>query len=143
MMDRPSPASAPLATAIEWDTWDGSLCRVDARIRPDLADVEAAIRRLDQHRHSICTLRLVNGRHLVVGGGSGRYIVYVDNRDETFEEARRRDPGDAGPNLSLTIGGQEGDYPAEAVLDLERTWTVARRLLVDGLLDDGVAWQHR
>ncbi|TPQ46505.1 hypothetical protein C2U72_25530 [Prosthecomicrobium hirschii] len=64
--------------------------------------------------------------------------------------------------------GQEGDYPAEAVLDLESTWAVARRLLVDGLLvdglpddgllvdvlpddgllvdgllDDGVAWEHR
>lgn len=44
--------------------------------------------------------------------------------------------------------GREGDYPAEAVLDLESTWAVTRRLLVDGLpdgglLDDGVAWEHR
>jgi len=153
MMDAPSPDPIPLASAIEWDTWAGSLCRVDTRIRPSLADVEQAIRRLDQHRHSICTIRLVTGRHLVVGGGLGRYIVYVDNRDGTFEEARRRDPVDPGTSLSLTIGGQEGDYPAEAVLDLESTWAVTRRLLVDvlpddgllvaGLLDDGVAWEHR
>lgn len=143
MMDAPSPAPIPLASAIEWDTWSGSLCHVDTRIRPSLADVEEAIRRLNQERHSICTIRLVTGRHLVVGGGLGRYIVYVDNRDGTFEEARRRDPGDAGPNRSLTIGGQEGDYPAEAELDLERTWAVTRRLPDDGLLHDGVAWEHR
>ncbi|MCW1839838.1 hypothetical protein [Prosthecomicrobium hirschii] len=63
-----------------------------------------------------------------------------------------------GSTLRHVGCGQEGDYPAEAVLDLESTWAVARRLLVDGLLvdglpddvlpdgglpDDGVAWEHR
>ncbi|MBT9288334.1 Imm1 family immunity protein [Prosthecodimorpha staleyi] len=136
-------SSAPLATAIEWDIWTGGLCRVDTRIRPSLSDIEQAIRRLDQHRHSICTICLATGRHLVVGGGTGSYVVYVDNRNNTFEEARRRDPVDPGASLYLTIGGQEGDYPAETILDWGRTWAVARRLVVEGLLDDAVAWEHR
>lgn len=58
-----------------------------------------------------------------------------------------------GSTLRHVGCGQEGDYPAEAVLDLESTWAVTRRLLddvlpddgllVDGLPDDGVAWEHR
>jgi len=95
--------------------------RSDSEIaEPTWEQVEAAIRRLDNDRWNDVYLYPASSdteTYLCVGGGSGRYLVSGSIGNEVFPTVI--DPANpAIEDVPLVVGGQEGLYPANWIVDL-------------------------
>jgi hypothetical protein len=95
---------------------------------PSWPEVEAAIRALDNYNLNDVYLQpheTNSETYLAIGGGGGGYIATgsVDNeRFPTLVDPQR--PSE--PKVLLVVGGQEGDYPANWIIDLPTALRAAR-----------------
>ncbi len=99
-----------------WDVWKGDVYDEHEIEAPEWAQVEAVIRALDGERRTLVSLESDGDHQLLVGGGSGQYILTVLFDDENHVSAR--DETRSGNKIELTIGGQTGIYDSELVWDL-------------------------
>ena len=106
---------------------------------PSLEQVEAAVRRLDNHRFN--DLYLEPGQDeaiwLCVGGGAGRYLLSGAVSHQRFptllDPARPVEPAEP-----LVVGGQEGTYPGNQIHDLDTALRVVRAFWSTGRFEDSV-----
>jgi hypothetical protein len=124
-------------------TWnDGA--RTDTAVdTPSWADVEAAVRALNNRNLSDIHLELAGPPEafLSVGGGAGRYIVSgsVDGRvfpvliDASLPE---------DPRVDLVVGGQLGDYPRCCAVDLDHALRAVRSVAETGEFQQGLGWAN-
>jgi len=122
--------------------WKGAH-KDDTEIRlPLWSAVEAAIRALDN-----CNLNDVYLQpdetnpetYLAIGGGAGRYIATGSVNNERFPTLV--DPQrPAEPKVLLVVGGQEGDYPANWIVDLPTALRAARSFYDAGGFARDVNW---
>jgi hypothetical protein len=123
------------------DRWSTAYDHVDLLTleAPTAADFEAAFTRLDASVYTTLTLAFGDDHHLGIGGGAGRYVVYstVDNR--AFMNLVSPD----APTglVSVLIGGQLGDYPAEQVVDATTARAAGLAFLDGGRLDPSHPWR--
>ena len=85
---------------------------------PSLDDVAEALGSLDQDRHTELTLVDGGGAYLTVGGGRGRYHVYVGAYDhDDCVILQSPDAGDG--HEDLVVDGRLTRYAAHDVVDLD------------------------
>lgn len=113
---------------VEWDEWDGVVCYEHIDEDCSVDDAVAVLRQLDQSTHALMTTH-GEAISLTIGGGSDRYIVFVQEKDdgEIWEARTRRDVASVTKKLMVVAGGQEGDFSPEQVL----THNEARLVLED------------
>ena len=101
--------------------------------------VEMAILDLDARQKTLVLLETEGETHMAVGGGLGRYVVYVTFDNENFHYLI--DPSKAEIEETLVVGGQEGYYPAKLCIDLRTTIKAAKTFAKLGVLEKSVVWE--
>jgi len=114
-------------------------CEPNKIERPSLQDVMAAVQRLDGKTRTLVTLEVSDDHHLAVGGGGGRYIVYMTLDNLQFKNLII--PGKSGPKVMLTCGGQEGGFAPKQCVDLELASRAAATFARTGQPDPELAWE--
>jgi hypothetical protein len=129
------------ALAIHGDRWRGVLNDEWHVDDPSWDGVSQAIQRLDAKTFTIVTIQGPGEQHLAVGGGAGRYVVYAtfDNCDFWNLLTGTSDDG----TVLLNAGGQEGDYPACQIVDLDQTQKAARAFFVGLQLEPSLRWEKQ
>lgn len=105
------------------------------------ADVARLIKRLDARKHTIVSLKIDDDNHLTVGGGNGRFIVTVTAGGDRFFDLVPAEPDDTS-SVRLNVGGQEGEYPADQVVDEETAVACAMTYLKSSKMDERFAWRE-
>jgi len=79
--------------------------------------------------------------YLAVGGGNGRYLVTGSIANERFPTVV--DPAKSSDIREfLLVGGQEGDYPAHWILDLDTALRAAKHFYNTNLFEGGgLRWE--
>jgi hypothetical protein len=110
---------------------------------PSWFDVEEAIRSLNNaERNDLYLIPDENDpeTYLGIGGGDGRYLVTGSVRNERFPTIV--DPEKpTTPKELLLVGGQDGDYPCNWIIDLETALNAARVFYDSGTFASGPNWQ--
>jgi hypothetical protein len=126
---------------IDIDCWDGlqdcGWCIDPASLR----DLDQALERLDSRKYTMVMILGEGEQHLTVGGGSGRYVVYATFDNEEFWNLLCADLKDG--MVALNIGGQEGNYPARQVVDLEQARAAGRFFFERRQLDPAQHWERQ
>jgi hypothetical protein len=127
--------------SMRYDRWDGVVDGGGEVDEPSWEAVNEAIRRLDAVTYTLVTIGFPDERHLAVGGGAGRYVVYAtfDNRD--FWNLLGVEGGDQ--MVLLSAGGQEGDYRAAQIVGLDEALAAARTFLIEQRLESSLRWEQQ
>jgi hypothetical protein len=66
------------------ENWEGN--RNDGLVKEakDWTEIESAIRELDGHYRTLVTLETEGEAHMSIGGGNGRYFVYLTFDNDNF-----------------------------------------------------------
>jgi hypothetical protein len=127
---------------IDGDCWEGRACDHWEVADATFADVERALERLDAKTWTLMTIGGPDELHLGIGGGGGQYVIYAGSAgEEELWDLVSAQPRDGV--VMLTIGGQEGDYPARQIVDLEQARTAARTFFLTGALDLSLRWEQQ
>jgi hypothetical protein len=121
------------------DHWHGVTCDEICIESPQDADVTRSIEALDAASRTALTLDRAEAS-ISVGGGQGRYVVFVTvGDDEEFWNLLSE--ADATGVVMINIGGQEGDFPARQVVDQEKATRAALCFLESGRRDPTLTWE--
>ncbi|HBL13073.1 MAG TPA: hypothetical protein DD379_17090 [Cyanobacteria bacterium UBA11162] len=104
------------------------------------AEIETAIKELDGHHKTLVTLEADGETHMAVGGGTDKYLVYLTFDNETFHYLV--DPSKPDADERLTVGGQEGVYPAKLCVDIDSAIKAAKTFAELGTMDKSVIWKQ-
>lgn len=74
------------------------------------------IKSLDGARHTLLNLERADGVLLMVGGGPDKYVVTLNDGDESLVLKNSKDH--KNDLVELCAGGQYGEYPEEICVDL-------------------------
>jgi hypothetical protein len=117
---------------------------------PSWAQVEAAIRRLDNSRFTDLSLDFAEGRDrtslLVSGGNEGRVVCCVARAEDPdwgqdFRHLVDLEWRDADDEFEQVIGGQASALPAKLSVPRETALRAARYFFEHRALDPGLRWQ--
>jgi hypothetical protein len=75
-----------------------------------------------------------------IGGGLGKYLVYVTFDNEVFSHVVDLSKPDTDERLN--IGGQEGFYPAKLCVNLAMTLKAAKTFSEVGTMTKSVVWEQ-
>jgi hypothetical protein len=116
--------------------------RVDTAVFDEPADNEVfrAVEALDQRRHSELTLIGEDGSYLAVGGGTGRFHVWMGSVEHDDRIVLQAAHGPLGEE-PLVVGGRHGVYPAADVVDLVTATDAVREFLFTGLPHPDHTWR--
>jgi hypothetical protein len=127
---------------VSGDCWEGVFTRDWDLPDAVFTDVERALERLDARRWTTLSIGGPDELHLMIGGGAGQYVIYAGSAgEEELWNLVSAKPEEAV--VMLTIGGQEGDYPARQVVGLEEARTAARTFFLTGALDLSLRWERQ
>jgi Immunity protein Imm1 len=104
------------------------------------SEIEAAIKALDGHQRTLVTLEAESETHMAIGGGTGKYLVYVTFDNENFNYLVN--PAKSDHAETLVVGGQEGIYPAKWCVDLTSALKAAKAFAEFGTIEKSVAWER-
>lgn len=127
--------------AIHGDRWDG-LENEEWRIEnPSRADLEQALLRLDGRVFTMVIVAGLGEKHLSVGGGDGRYVVYATFDNLDFWNLLR--PKALEEVVLVNCGGQEGEFPAKQVVSIDQAKAAGITFLELGELDPSQLWEKQ
>lgn len=121
------------------ENWVGNQNQGTLEQVTDWQQVEAAILDLDAHQKTLVLLETEGETHMAVGGGLGKYVVYVTFDNENFHYLI--DPAKTEIEETLIVGGQEGYYPAKLCVDLTTSLQAAKTFAEIGILEKSVVWE--
>ena len=121
------------------ENWVGNQNQVTLEQAINWQQIETAIKNLDAHQKTLVLLETEGETHMAVGGGLGRYVVYVTFDNESFHYLI--DPAKAKIEETLIVGGQKGYYPAKLCVDLSTTLKAAETFTKLGILEKSVVWE--
>jgi Immunity protein Imm1 len=76
---------------------------------------------------------------MTIGGGGGdQYVVYATFDGVRFFTLVSRNQSQS--KIRLFIGGQEGDYPTQIVVDRQLALAAAKRFASSGEIDQALQW---
>jgi Immunity protein Imm1 len=104
------------------------------------SEIETAIRELDGHHRTLVTLETESESHMSIGGGNGKYFVYLTFDNDNFNYLVNLSSSDKTENL--VIGGQSGIYPAKSCVDLTTTIKAAKVFAELGTMERSVSWER-
>jgi hypothetical protein len=135
-----APGTRSGALRLELDERENgqSVTRVVAA--PSLDDVVEALESLDQERHTELTVVDGSGAYITVGGGRGRYHVYMSAYDHD-DRIVAQDPAAADRGeTQLIVDGRATRYRARDVVDFEAATLAIREFLRSGRPHSGLTW---
>jgi hypothetical protein len=108
---------------------------------PTWPQIEAAIRALDNSRHTLVMLAhdLDHWMGLGAGGDGGRYFVTTHEGEGVDYIAIT--PDAPSKVLVLVVGGQDTGYTMRETVDLEAALLAAATYAVDGTRDPALTWE--
>jgi hypothetical protein len=122
------------------DLWEGVRCKDSKLSNPSWPAIETAIRDLDGEHRTIATIEGTGAVRLVVGGGSqGKYIVWATFDNEKFHTLLSTER--STEKILLRIGGQNGDYQKEMVVDIGAALKAAKTFYEFGKLNEELDWK--
>jgi Immunity protein Imm1 len=122
------------------ENWEGDRNNGLLKEAKEWSEIESAIRELDGNRRTLVTLETEGEVHMSIGGGNGRYFVYLTFDNENFNYLVNRSNSDK--TELLVIGGQSGIYPAKSCVDLTTTIKAAKVFAELGTLERSVSWER-
>ena len=66
------------------ENWEGNRNNELLQEVKEWSEIESAIRSLDGHRQTLVTLETEGEAHMSIGGGNGRYFVYLTFDNDNF-----------------------------------------------------------
>lgn len=126
-------------TKFSVEDWIGNQNRGCVEQADSWQEIESAIRELDGHQKTLVTLETDRETHMAVGGGKGKYVVYLTFDNESFHYLV--DPAKSDIEEFVIVGGQEGVYPAKSCVDLNTTLKAAKAFAVLGTMEESVIWE--
>lgn len=121
------------------ENWEGNQNQNLLEPVQDWAEIETAIKELDGHHKTLVTLEADGETHMAVGGGTDKYVVYLTFDNETFHYLV--DPSKSDTDETLTVGGQEGVYPAKLCVGIDAALKAAKTFAELGTMDKSVIWE--
>ncbi|MCY6494525.1 Imm1 family immunity protein [Leptolyngbya sp. GGD] len=103
--------------------------------------METTIRLLDERHKTLVTLETEDETHLAVGGGQGKYLVYLTFDNETFYYLSDSSKQDEQENL--VVSGQSGLYPAKYCVPLTTALKAAKTFAEFGKMEETLAWKEK
>ena len=98
-----------------------------------------AVQQLDGKTRTLVTLEVGDDHHMAVGGGGGRYVVYMTLDNKQFKNLII--PRKSGPKVMLRCGGQEGDFAPNQCVDLETARRAVDTFALTGQPDPDLTWE--
>ncbi|MBD2339842.1 hypothetical protein H6G64_22995 [Calothrix sp. FACHB-156] len=126
-------------TKFSVEDWIGNQNKGSVEQAHSWQEIELAIRELDGHHKTLVTLETDGETHMAVGGGLGKYIVYLTFDNESFHYLV--DPSKSDIDEFVIVGGQEGIYPAKSCVDLNTTLKAAKAFAELGTMEKSVIWE--
>jgi Immunity protein Imm1 len=121
------------------ENWEGNRNNELLQEVKEWSEIETAIRALDGHRQTLVTLETEGEAHMSIGGGNGRYFVYLTFDNDNFNYLVNLSSSDK--TEALVIGGQSGIYPAKSCVDLATTIKAAKVFAELGTMEKSVSWK--
>jgi Immunity protein Imm1 len=122
------------------ENWEGNRNNGLLKEAKEWNEIETAIGELDGHRRTLVTLETEGEAHMSIGGGNGRYFVYLTFDNDNFNYLVNSSNSDRYE--TLVIGGQEGSYPAKSCVDLTTTIKAAKLFAELGTMERSVSWER-
>lgn len=122
------------------EDWQGNQNKGSVQTVKAWTEIESAISQLDGHHKTLVTLEADDEIHMAVGGGRGRYIVYLTFDNERFHYVVEPSRPDVEENL--TVGGQEGAYPAKLCIGINSALKAARAFAELGAMEKSIIWEQ-
>lgn len=126
---------------VMWDEWSGVHSKESSLRDATWADIARLIQRLDARKHTIVTVSADEDNYLMVGGGNGKFVVTVTQGGDRFFDLIRSEPINVSI-VRMNVGGQEGEYPADQVVDENAAVACAMTYLKGGKLDERFTWRE-
>ena len=125
---------------LSWDLWEGNHDRGETIAVTNWNQIDEAIAALDGRSRTLVTLEGEGEVHMAIGGGDGRYVVYVTFDNEEFEYLVDRSQVGHG-RFNLMVGGQMGDYLERWCVELPIVLQAARLFAETGQVERSV-WER-
>jgi Immunity protein Imm1 len=122
------------------ENWEGDRNNGLLKEAKEWSEIETAIGELDGHQRTLVTLETEGEAHMSIGGGNGKYFVYLTFDNENFNYLIN--PSNSDRHETLVIGGQEGIYPAKSCVDLTTTLDAAKIFAESGTMARSVCWER-
>jgi len=137
----------PAVTQMICDRWAGVRNYEEVTASPSFEQFAVALRRMDGRVHTLVVLQACGGAQFTVGGGAGRYVTYVAADEETFWNlllpGDRKEGADMGSLVLVNAGGQEGEYPARQIVDIDAAMQAGATFLQSGRIDEALLWERQ
>ncbi|MCY7390154.1 MAG: hypothetical protein LH647_01235 [Leptolyngbyaceae cyanobacterium CAN_BIN12] len=121
------------------EDWQGNQNKGSVQPAKEWQQIEAAINQLDGNHRTLVTLEAEGETHMAVGGGKGKYLVYLTFDNERFHYVVEPSKPDVDENL--VVGGQEGIYPAKLCVDKNTVLKAAKAFAERGAMEKSVIWE--
>jgi len=118
------------------EDWQGNQNKGSVQLAKDWQQIEAAINQLDGNHRTLVTLEAEGETHMAIGGGEGKYLVYLTFNNEQFYYLI--EPSYPDLEESLVVGGQAGIYPAKLCVDKDKALKAAKTFAELGIMDKSV-----
>ena len=121
------------------DNWNGRINDEQTIKEPSLSRVIGFLDALDQDKRTSFSITIDSCKSLTVGGGLGKYVVYVTDEDGNFHSLTNDDALDG--TIMINIGGQEGDYDQGIVVNKTVASEVIEVFISSEKLDPRYVWE--
>lgn len=122
------------------DHWSGVLCRESEIHHPTWEDVATAVSALDAQTRTMVCLFGADDATLTIGGG-GRHVILLSTA--TGSMWTLLSPNRSASEIELlNCGGQEGDYPANQVVDTAMALKAASSFYLNGTRSNDLTWSR-
>ena len=122
------------------EDWQGIQNKGSVQPVKEWQQIEVAINQLDGHHRTLVTLEAEGETHMAIGGGEGKYLVYLTFDNEQFHYAV--EPSNPNGDESLVVGGQEGLYPAKLFVNKDIAMKTAKTFAELGVMEKSVIWER-
>lgn len=122
------------------ENWQGNKNNITLKPAENWLEIANAIGELDGKSKTLVTLETDDETHLAIGGGSGKYVVYLTFDNETFFYLV--DSSQPDREETLIVGGQEGLYKAKlCIKDLNIVLKAAETFAKYGKIEPSLTWE--
>jgi hypothetical protein len=122
------------------ENWQGNRNQIRVEAFHTWAQIETAIRELDGQNKTLVTLEADDESHMAIGGGRGKYIVYLTFDNDIFDYLF--DPSQPDREEVLVVGGQAGIYDARSCIAIEMALKAAQAFAEFGVMEKSLVWKR-
>ena len=126
---------------ITLDNWDGSSCKEEI-YHVNSVKLLGILERLDNKKHTLVNLVLLEENYLMIGGGNGKYVVTGEENGIVFNLLNPREG--SALKIELNTGGQIGLFESKYILSKEIAFKCAVKCLTMGYIpqnDLDLSWE--